>query len=157
MPEPEDHSMPDVSTEPQRQALDEMSRQLVVRLNEMVREQHERARRFAAAQHSLSPLPGMPASAPAPFATPEEVPHPEPQPPASTERKRKIPFLPQQAAPQKKPQDFAAPALSGSLLAPCVQKKAEAAKGKKREESGCGTLPTIVFIIILVLIIRSCS
>ncbi len=161
MPEPEGQHMPDVSTEPQRQALDEMSRQLVEKLNEMVREQNERARRFATQQHSLSPLPGQMEQPVTPQPTAESSPLPQPpapQPtPADAKKKRKFPFLAQQPVQQKKPQDFAAPALSGDFLAPYALKKNEAERDKKSEESGCGTIPTIVFIIILVIIFRSCS
>lgn len=48
---------PPVSTEPQRQALDEMSQELLRKLNTMVEEQNERARQFASTEHSLSSKP----------------------------------------------------------------------------------------------------
>ena len=56
---PQTTSSPDerVTTEPQRQALDAMSQELVNKLNIMVAEQEQRAREFAARQHSLSSLP----------------------------------------------------------------------------------------------------
>ncbi len=58
-PMPQMDSSPDerVTTEPQRQALDTMSQELVNKLNVMVAEQEQRAREFAARQHSLSSLP----------------------------------------------------------------------------------------------------
>ena len=46
-----------VSTEPQRLALESMSRDLLQKLNDMVAEQEKRAHEFAARQHSLSSLP----------------------------------------------------------------------------------------------------
>ena len=47
----------EVSTEPQRLALEAMSRDLVNKLNAMVAEQEQRAQEFARQQHSLSSLP----------------------------------------------------------------------------------------------------
>lgn len=46
-----------VSTEPQRKALEAMSQELLDKLNKMVEEQQQRAQEFAAHQHSLSSLP----------------------------------------------------------------------------------------------------
>lgn len=76
-PMPQKGSSPDgrVTTEPQRQALDAMSQELVNKLNVMVAEQEQRAREFAARQHSLSSLPQqtlpsdpVPSSAPSTFS-----------------------------------------------------------------------------------------
>lgn len=47
----------EVTTEPQRLALEAMSRDLVHKLNAMVAEQEQRAHEFAQQQHSLSSLP----------------------------------------------------------------------------------------------------
>lgn len=63
-----------VTTEPQRRALEAMSQELVDKLHKMVEEQQLRAQEFAAHQHSLSSLPATPmmpnvpevASSPAP-------------------------------------------------------------------------------------------
>ena len=46
-----------MSTEPQRQALEAMSHDLIAKLNAMVAEQEQRAHEFALQQHSLSSLP----------------------------------------------------------------------------------------------------
>lgn len=46
-----------VSTEPQRLALEAMSARLVHKLNAMISEQEERARRFAEQHHSTLPVP----------------------------------------------------------------------------------------------------
>ncbi len=153
----EEQQMPDVSTEPQRQALDEMSRQLVEKLNDMVREQHERARRFAATQHSLSPLPGVQAPPP-PAEWNDEAqtahfpaPHRE-EPPA----KKPFHALLSRNARPKLPQDFSAKSADEPSLLP-AWKSAVKKSGEKSSESGCGTVPTIIAIIILVIILRSCS
>lgn len=50
-------STPHVTTEPQRLALEQMSEQLITKLNKMVEEQEKRAREFAQHRHSLSSLP----------------------------------------------------------------------------------------------------
>lgn len=49
----------EVTTEPQRLALEAMSHDLVVKLNAMVAEQERRAQEFAAQQHSLSSIPNL--------------------------------------------------------------------------------------------------
>lgn len=53
----QDNHIPEVTTEPQRQALDKMSQDLIVKLNQMVKEQHIRAKAFVEQQHSLSERP----------------------------------------------------------------------------------------------------
>ncbi len=152
-------SLPDVSTEPQRQALDEMSRQLVERLNDMVQEQHERASRFAAMQHSLSPLPGLPeteaqAAAPAP---PAVAAAPAVTPPTHRKGKRP-PALPPRPALPKEPQVFEEAPEPEDDRTDWLKKIPTKPDGKKEgEESGCGTFPTIVAIIIIVILLRACS
>lgn len=54
-----EHIHNQVTTEPQRQALEAMSEELVRKLNIMVAEQEARAREFAKHQHSLSSLPAQ--------------------------------------------------------------------------------------------------
>ncbi len=170
MHEHEDHNLPDVSTEPQRQALDEMSRQLMERLNIMVEEQHERARAFAATQHSLSHLPGQtnssPELPPPPAPLPTNVPgFSLPQVPASpaprAKRKKNPPVLPPHPARPKVPQEFDTPAPAEEAgRADWLRKlpgAAKAAAKKEGEESGCGTFPTIVAIAIIVILLRACS
>ncbi len=106
---------PEVTTEPQRKALDEMSQNLVEKLNEMVREQNERVERFAAIQHSRSATPAqMAAPDPTSFApvTPPSLPSfdpaftlPElPSTPAPDDAARRLPcatFTPVQSSRQK--------------------------------------------------------
>lgn len=71
----------EVTTAPQRQALETMSQNLVEKLNAMVAEQEQRARDFAAHQHSLSSLPSytLPEIA---QENPPQVPVPRPPKPA---------------------------------------------------------------------------
>lgn len=56
-PDKQVFSSSDVTTEPQRLALEAMSQELVQKLNIMVAEQEKRAREFSSMQHSLSSLP----------------------------------------------------------------------------------------------------
>lgn len=72
----------EVTTEPQRQALEAMSNDLVNKLNTMVAEQEQRAHDFAAQQHSLSSLPtcNVPELVAAPQLSPVAAPAPK-QPP----------------------------------------------------------------------------
>lgn len=72
----------DVTTEPQRRALEEMSQALTDKLHAMVAEQEQRIRDFAAQHQSQSPLPWMPEE-----TAPQEIPAPAP--------------LPQQAVPSR--------------------------------------------------------
>ncbi len=154
MPDSGDQQVPVVSTEPQRQALDEMSRQLVERLNEMVQEQNERARLFAATQHSLSPLPKLPQA--------EQPSPPEPEPVTQTTRRPDIPpppALPREARP-KEPQSFApTPKPQPQGLADWLKPESAATQEAQKtgDEVGCGSVSTIITIILLVLIIRSCT
>ncbi len=158
MPKHEGQHIPHVSTEPQRQALDEMSRQLVEKLNAMVHEQHERARRFAATQHSLSPLPGTAPLPPQPkkpnfhflSEKPEPLP-PLPNAPVAEAKKVHMPFSAHVNAQPKKPQEFKP---LGDLPR---QVRSATPKTEQKSESGCGTVPTVIFIIILIIILRSCS
>ncbi len=162
---------PEVTTEPQRQALDDMSRQLVERLNDMVREQNERAERFAATQHSLSHLPGQQQEAAEPPGAPQALPTapvvtevlPEATPefaaqPAQQPKKKQNKIAIPQLFPSKpkEPQTFDNKPL-WEAARPKWPSKNSGSDAKKAEESGCGTFPTIVAIIIIVIILRACS
>ncbi len=167
MDETPDQQPPEVSTEPQRQALDEMSHQLVERLNDMVREQHERARRFAATQHSLSPLPGIPGAELTPEiqASQHKTPQaPQPQtakprqaaPPPPKKKQSPLPPLPftrqEEAQEEQREPLWQHPRQehnSASFPTPIEKKKGE--------ENGCGTGTIITLIIIVLIIIRACS
>ncbi len=151
MSDPEEQEMPHVSTESQRQALDEMSRQLVEKLNDMVREQHERARRFAATQHSLSPLPEL---TPLPQETP--LAHPTSAIPESAPPQKKQRPLPPRPTARKEPEKFDIGALRDTILPRNSGGKQDDPSAKK-EEAGCGSGTIITLIIIIIIIIRSCS
>lgn len=147
-----------VSTEPQRRALDAMSDDLVRKLHAMVAEQEQRAREFAAHQHSLSSLPNLQ----------QQFPHQQSfqQPPAPTTRKAQAktprphstitngPRISQQKPFKNEVGQQPVPAhtdwdtqFNTPSTAPIQPKK----------ENGCG-VGTIIFCIILFLIIfRSCS
>ncbi len=153
----EPQPQPDVSTEPQRQALEEMSRQLVENLDAMIQEQHERAQRFAATQHSLSPLPDLPElEEPAPEWNTPDVPEPDvPPPPAPVKPgKKRFPFIPPLATQRKEPQEFPGKPLWEPMNHPAPAAPNES--GQKKEE-GCGTISTIIAIVIIVILLRACS
>ncbi len=160
------NQQPDVSTEPQRQALDEMSRQLVDNLNAMVQEQHERAQRFAATQHSLSHLPGLLPPEPPPAPTypeppataapwPEaELPAPLPQKQQPRRQKRKTP--PPFPTQPKAPQEFPSKPL-WETAKQHLPTRAANSENKPKKEDGVGALSTIVFIVIILILMRACS
>ncbi len=151
---------PEVSTEPQRQALDEISRQLVEKLNTMVREQNERAERFAATQHSLSSLPATPQpeqddespAQAAPPPQPAKKARPLPPPPmhragtpsAPEAEERPLPPQPKSLWEQNRPEWL-------------PKQPAASKEPRKAEENGCGSGTVITLIIIILIIIRSCS
>lgn len=129
-----------VTTEPQRKALEAMSRDLVDKLNIMVAEQEARAREFAAHQHSLSALPTQqplhttvkPQVAPTSYRHEQPV-APQYKPAATPPPPQYFPPIPQ--APQ-----------------PTVIRK------KKKEEEGVGSTAIIIFLVIVFIIIsRGCS
>lgn len=81
MASPDQEEQPLVTTEPQRRALDEMSRELLDKLNSMVAAQNARAEEFARTQHSLSARPmvfNLPGTAPhcTPTTTGHSTTHP---------------------------------------------------------------------------------
>ncbi len=167
----EEELVPEVSTEPQRRALDEMSRQLVERLNAMVHEQNERAEHFAATQHSLSALPNqqielpgvpgldlpetaIPDFAPAPEYSPKPAPLPTVPPAQKGKKEHKAP--PPLTTQRKEPQEF--------FNKPLRERKKQDRKpvpalpdGQKSEESGCGSGTVITLIIIVLIILRACT
>lgn len=106
-PQTKDSETPLVSTEPQRLALDAMSRELVEKLNRMVEEQNQRVEAFTKLEHSLAQRPmqfTMPTQSPASAEgvtaqhLPEQTKIPQPSPPvppvAPVPPKRPVPPLP---------------------------------------------------------------
>ena len=165
----------EVTTEPQRQALEAMSHNLVVKLNAMVAEQERRAQEFAAQQHSLSSLPS--------YTLPEIAPPDQPQhhtplpvsPAVAAEtavygRKARLgtpqasitngPRLPQ--VPQSDPQRQSRTAWDTPEL-PRRQKEykmptiiRESSAEKKENGIGAGTISIIIFIL-FVLAMHGCD
>ena len=84
---------PEVTTEPQRLALEQMSNELISKLNKMVAEQEKRVQEFAQHRHSLSSLPTAP-----PLPTKPQAPIP-PVPPPSYNRAANYPQPQQEPLP----------------------------------------------------------
>ena len=142
-----------VTTEPQRRALEDMSADLVRKLNQMVAEQEARARDFAAHQHSLSALPTQ---------VPPQVKPFEPQ-----QKKRKyaqnVPQPPVVSQPAYTPEPTYTPDYTDYLppvpkSTPARHKTPTVIKGKKKDEEGIGSTAVIIILIVLFLLIsKSCS
>ena len=134
-----------VSTEAQRQALEEMSNELVRKLNLMIQEQEQRAREFAATHHSTLPTPAAPVlniPAPVPVAkapAPATVYAPAPPPPPVTRRE-------QQPSPKREqPTRCSAPSPG-------------AKKTKPQEEEGNIGMGIVIFSLVgIIMLIRSCT
>ena len=145
-----------VSTEPQRIALERMSAELVHKLNVMIAEQEERARIFAEQHHSQSPLPQSPA--PEVIADTKAClpPIPETEQPKPLVAKfkaiaRNIPkpvTRTQQTAPaepQAKPDRFP------------VRNTPPRKAAEDKEESSIGIGTIITCILIIIFLLRACS
>ena len=148
-----------VDTEPQRKALEEMSQQLLERLNAMVAEQEQRANEFAARPHSLSSLPSgielpklepLPQPQPQGLPTGSQSPHPQPAPasrpsvapPPGARSRVEV----ESAAAARTPEPAPKPA-----AAPVRRPK------KKEEEKGSSVWVTIITWAAVILILRACS
>jgi hypothetical protein len=134
-----------VSTEAQRQALEEMSNELVRKLNLMIQEQEQRAREFAATHHSTLPTPAAPVlniPAPEPVAkapAPATVYAPASPPPPVTRRE-------QQPSPKREqPTRCSAPSPG-------------AKKPRPQEEEGNIGMGIVIFSLVgIIMLIRSCT
>ena len=134
-----------VSTEAQRQALEEMSNELVRKLNLMIQEQEQRAREFAATHHSTLPTPAAPVlniPAPEPVAkapAPARVYAPASPPPPVTRRE-------QQPSPKREqPTRCSAPSPG-------------AKKTKPQEDEGNIGMGIVIFSLVgIIMLIRSCT
>lgn len=146
----------DVSTEPQRLALEAMSEQLLERLDAMVAEQEKRAAEFAQRTPSLSPLPEVvqpqemtPPVQVAPPVTPTEVQVAKP--------KRGVPPPPAMrrsvTAPEPEVREQRAPAEPQRHMP--VRRK-PAAKGEN-EQSGVGAVSIICVVIGILFLLRTCN
>ena len=134
-----------VSTEAQRQALEEMSNELVRKLNLMIQEQEQRAREFAATHHSTLPTPAAPVlniPAPEPVAkapAPATVYAPA-QPPPPVSRREQHPS-PKREQPTR-----------------CSAPSPGAKKTKPQEEEGNIGMGIVIFSLVgIIMLIRSCT
>lgn len=156
----------EVSTEPQRRALEAMSQDLVDKLNAMVAEQERRAHEFARQQHSLSALPTQTLpelNAPIPTALPQV--QPQQQPPAGIKARMNQPAItngpalpptPQATARHHTTHDYQWDTGSDEpkrYKMPTIIREPE--QDKKEGTIGAGTISIIIFIII-VLIMHGC-
>ncbi len=168
----------EVSTEPQRLALEAMSRDLVEKLNAMVAEQEQRARDFAAHQHSLSSLPAQMTPELTRIEMPEapSIPEIQSETPTAT-RGVKARMGAQQVPPQPQSQQSSpsAPQLPPVPTPQVHKKQAEwqpygpqsqaernsspyrmptiirEPKDKKEGTIGAGTISVIIFIVLIIL------
>lgn len=156
----------DVTTEPQRLALEAMSRELVEKLNAMVAEQERRAHEFAAQQHSLSSLPAFTLPEVQQGATQSVPEQPLPQPHGikahlPQQPPTKAPALPDVPAPRqlKKSTGWDDP-WKGTTDSDSEYKMPtiirDTSEDKKSGSIGAGTISIIIFII-FVLIMRGCE
>lgn len=151
-----DATAPEVTTEPQRLALEAMSHELVEKLNIMVAEQEKRAREFTNLKHSLSALP----SAPELSQTSQT---PEPQ--RNTAPKHKLPPVPRPLPEQpvytpkeESPLPPIPPYHSAPSEARSHRRKPTVIKGtesQKEEGIGIGTIITVL-IIVFMLVAKGC-
>lgn len=146
----------EVTTEPQRLALEGMSADLTRKLNDMVAEQEERVRIFAAQHHSLSPSPVSPDNS---FPQPEFPqaaplqPQPAPQAPGLMGRTRSaITNGPQIPAQRQQPPVPTAKPVPARYNRPATFPDSE----KKESSIGAGAVTTIIFVIFIILV-RSCD
>lgn len=143
-------------TEAQRKALEEMSQQLLDRLNSMVDQQEARAREFAERTHSLSSLPEKVQLPSTPdICTPQEPSIAPPTPAPAAKKAQHVPPPPQARRVDTAPR-AAAPAEPAQPRVVKTPKRPAAAKNQEEDSKvGLGTLVTIGGIIFVLL--RSCS
>ncbi len=151
-----DATAPEVTTEPQRLALEAMSHELVEKLNIMVAEQEKRAREFTNLKHSLSALPSAP-ELPQTSQTPE--------PPRNTAPKHKLPPVPRPLPEQPvytPKEESPLPPIPPYHSAPSEERshrrKPTVIKGtesQKEEGIGIGTIITVL-IIVFMLVAKGC-
>lgn len=143
-------------TEAQRKALEEMSQQLLDRLNSMVDQQEARAREFAERTHSLSSLPEQVQLPSTPdIGSPQEPSIAPPAPAPAAKKAQHVPPPPQARRVDTAPR-AAAPAEPAQPRVVKTPKRPAAAKNQEEDSKvGLGTLVTIGGIIFVLL--RSCS
>lgn len=165
----------EVTTEPQRLALEAMSHDLVVKLNAMVAEQEHRAREFAAQQHSLSSLPSFSVpevsspALPQMQQPPTDVPTstrgvkarmsaPVPQAQPTITNGPRLPEVPPSRTRQQARTAWDEPGKSNSMQReykmPTIIREPD--KEKKEGSIGAGTIAFIIFIVFF-LVMRGCN
>lgn len=156
MPEDSDDSVQGVSTEPQRQALDAMSQELVRKLHAMVAEQEERVKRFAANEPpspSSIPAPSFPATLPSAPSGKKSPGSPQESLSAGQMKQRPTITNGPQLPPSPPPRPAALPKKEYEM--PKILRTPT--QGRK-EESGIGAGPiSVIIIILIILIMRSCD
>ncbi|MBE6418636.1 MAG: hypothetical protein E7031_00735 [Akkermansiaceae bacterium] len=147
-----------VTTEPQRQALEAMSEELVRKLNLMVAEQNARAQEFANQQHSLSALP---VQQPQQVKTPNFVQHqPKVESCISNYQKRQPaqPIQPPVTPPQMDFWQEPVPHKSQHKPNRPSQRKQPTIIQQNKEEEGVSATTVIVILLIAFSILsRACS
>lgn len=155
----------EVTTEPQRLALEAMSQELVKKLNIMVAEQEKRAREFSNLQHSLSALP---TAVPTPQLTvPKFTTEPAPQKNIRKNKPQKVyphavppaPYPPIPSTPDlPNIPTFTEPSYSTPEPPRQARRKPVVISGsseKKEEGIGVGTIITIV-IVFFIIVAKGC-
>ena len=149
--QPGDH----VSTEAQRQALENMSNELIRKLNLMIQEQEQRVQEFARTHHSQLSTPAVPslpqiqplAPAPAPAPAPKPARKVTPPPPAT----RKIPPATRKIQPAIEDWEIPTPVSATTVRKPV--RKTE----KAPEENNIGVGIVVFSIIGIIMLVRSCT
>lgn len=147
----------DVDVEPQRQALEDMSQQLLVRLNRMVQEQEQRASEFATRTHSLSSLPGD-IELPKPPTLPEVA--PQAAATAAQTQKKSVAPPPGVRRDSQSPAPSAPARESTYSQRPAPRRSVDSYQNKrdgKDEEKGIPLWITIGGWGLVVLLMRACS
>lgn len=160
----------DVTTEPQHRVLNEMSRQLVQKLDAMIAEQDERVRAFTEKQHSLSALPHT--QSPLPQPAHETTHSPVPIPPDSRETPLTAaddaPHYREEAVEEADEPDFEIPRSEPVRQHPVRRSVSDAPplpftrpaftkKQTEQKETNASALLIGLGVFILFLLIRSCN
>lgn len=152
-----------VSTEPQRLALEAMSAQLIHKLNAMIREQEDRARKFAEQHHSTLPVPQPVNPQPVSNYFPPREERPETRP--ATQRAAEIPapqytrVTPPPLATRRKAQQEweSEPDFEPSPRLKLQQASPRKKTATEKEEGNIGVGMIIFALVGIIMLLRSCS
>lgn len=151
----------EVSTEPQRIALELMSAELVHKLNLMIAEQEERVRIFAEQHHSQSPFPEQGHATLLPehpvTATPDEPQAEEPLPTPKKPLVAKFKSIARRTLPTVPAADEASssPTIQNTKKFPTIQAPRHTTEEKEESKIGVGTI--IGAVVIILFLLRACS